>query len=80
MDKIVLIPQKIILHKQERVKHFFKCNDGFMIRNLRFNIRIAKYNPKNMKLHVQIWLPLIHLSRDNSKWEFGNKYRLYLYH
>lgn len=78
--KKVIISKKIILHKQDRIKHFFKCDDGFMVRNIRFRIHVAKWNPKGMKLHIQIWLPLIHISRDNSKWEIGNKYRLYLYH
>lgn len=80
MDKIVIIPKKLILFKQEPIKHFFKCDDGFMVRNLRFNIHIAKHNPKKMKLHIQIWLPLIHVVRDNSKWEIGNKFKLVKFH
>lgn len=80
MKKIVIVPKKIILYKQDRIKHFFKCDEGFMLRNIRLNIHIAKWNPKGMKLHLQIWLPFFHLVRDNSKWEIGNRYRLYLYH
>lgn len=49
MDKIVLIPKKVILTKQEPMKHLFKCDDGFIV-------------------------------RDNSKWEIGNKYKLWLFH
>lgn len=80
MDKIVLIPKKAILTKQEPMKHFFKCDDGFMVRNLRFNVKIVKWNPKKMTLHIQIWLPFIHIVRDNGKWEIGNKYKLWLFH
>ena len=79
-EKMIIIPKKLIVQKQEPIKHFFKCDDGFMVRNLRFNIHIAKWNPQKMKLHIQIWLPLIHIIRDNSKWEIGNKIRIYLYH
>ena len=78
--KKVIIQKKLILTKEEPIRHFFKCDDGFMIRNLRFNIHIAKYNPKRMKLHIQIWLPLIHIRRDNSKWEIGNRFRVLLFH
>ena len=80
MDEIVIIPEKAIFTKEEPTKHFFKCGDGFMVRNLRFNIHIAKQNPKKMKLHIQIWLPFIHIVRDNGKWEIGNKYKLLLFH
>lgn len=78
--KKVIIPKKLILFKTEPIKHFFKCDDGFLIRNLRFNIHIAKHNPKRMKLHIQIWLPLVHIIRDNSKWEIGNRFRFILFH
>lgn len=78
--KKVIIPKKLILTKEEPIKHFFKCDDGFMVRNLRFNIHIAKHNPKHMKLHIQIWLPLIHIVRDNSKLEIGNRFRFILFH
>ena len=75
-----IISKKVILKKLEPIKHFFKCDDGFMIRNLRFNIHIAKFNPKRMKLHIQIWLPLIHIVRNNNFWEIGNKNRLFIFH
>ena len=78
--KKVIIPKKLILIKEEPIKHFFKCDDGFMVRNLKFNIHIAKHNPKRMKLHIQIWLPLIHIVRDNSKWGIGNRFRFILFH
>lgn len=71
---------KIKMHKCEPIKHFFKTEHGFMIENLRCKIRIAKHNPKRCRLHIQIWLPLIHMLRDNSKWEIGNKYRIFIYH
>lgn len=76
----VIIPKKLLLTFDDRMKHFFKCDDGFMVRNLRFNIHIAKHNPKKMKLHIQIWLPLIHIIRNNSQWEIGNKYKLIIFH
>ena len=72
--------KKFYIQKYSKIKHFFKCEDGFMLRNLRFNIKWCKYNPKKQKLHIQIWLPFIHIIRDNSKWEFGNEYRLIIYH
>lgn len=72
--------KKIHIQKHEKIKHFFKCEDGFMIRNLRFKISWNKCSPKGWRLHIQIWLPLIHISRDNSKWEIGNKRRLVIYH
>lgn len=78
--KKVIIPKKLIVFKREPIKHFFKCDDGFMVRNLRFDIKIAKHNPPKMRLHIQIWLPLIHLVRDNNKWEIGNRTVLYLAH
>lgn len=78
--KKVIIPNKLIVFKREPIRHFFKCEDGFMVRNLRFNIHIAKCNPPKMRLHIQIWLPLIHIVRDNRKWEIGNKWLVYLKH
>ena len=80
MNKFVIVPKRVILIKYNPIKHFFKCEDGFMIKNLRFRVHIAKQNPPKMKLHVQIWLPGIHIVRDNSKWEIGNRYRLHLHH
>ena len=79
-NKIEIIKRKVILCKEKPTKYFFKMDHGFMIENLRFNIHIAKHNPKKMKLHITIWLPFIRICRDNSKWEIGNKYRLYIYH
>lgn len=78
--KKVIIPKKLILTKEEPIKHFFKCDDGFMVRNLRFNIHIVKHHPKRMEMHIQIWLPLVHIIRDNGKWEIGNRFRLWLFH
>lgn len=80
MEKIVIVPKKVILVKRSPIKHFFKCEDGFMVKNLRFGVHIAKWNPPKMRLRIQIWLPGIHVVRDNSKWEIGNRYRLHLYH
>jgi hypothetical protein len=77
---LVIIPKKVILHKENKIQHFFKCEDGFMVRNLKFSIRYNKSTIKKWRLRIQIWLPLIHIVRDNSKWEIGNKYRLYIYH
>lgn len=51
-----------------------------MFKNFRFWIHVAKYNSKGQRLHIQIWMPFIHIVRDNSKWEIGNKYRLHVYH
>ena len=79
-DKTILIPKKMVIVKREPIKHFFKYEDGFAVRNLRFRVYIAKWNPPKMKLHIQIWLPFIHVIRDNSKWEIGNKWVLYLIH
>lgn len=72
--------KKVVIQKCEPIKHLFKTDHGFMVENLRFNIRIAWQNPKKMRLHIQIWIPLIHIIRDNSKWELGNKYRAFIYH
>lgn len=79
-DKIILIPKKMIIVKREPIRHLFRCEDGFMLRNLRFKMHIAKWNPPKMKLHIQIWLPFFHVVRDNSKWEIGNRWVLYLMH
>jgi hypothetical protein len=78
--KKVIIPKKLILVKEEPIRHFFKCDDGFMVRNLRFKIHIAKHNPKGKKLHIQIWLPFIHIRRDNSQWVIGNRYCFWIFH
>lgn len=75
-----IIPKKLILCKREPIKHFFKCDDGFMVRNLRFNIHFCKWNPKKQRLHIQIWVPLLHIVRDNNKWEIGNRYQLCAFH
>lgn len=72
--------KKIHIQKYNKIKHFFKCEDGFALHNLRFNIKWCEHNPKKQKLHIQIWLPFIHIVRDNSKWEFGNECRLVVYH
>lgn len=72
--------KNIKLHKREPIKHFFKSEHGLIIENLRCSIRFLKNNPKKMRLRIQIWLPLIHITRDNSKWEIGNKYRVFVYH
>lgn len=66
--------------RENKTKFFFKCDDGFMIRNLRFRIHWAKWNPKGKRLHIQIWTPLFCFVRDNCKTELGNKYKIYHYH
>lgn len=78
--KKVIISKRVIILQRDKIKHFFKCDDGFMVRNLRCNIHLCKWNPQRMKLHIQIWLPLIHILRDNSKWEIGNKNVITIYH
>lgn len=77
-----IIPKKAILfvYTKRPIKYLFACHDGFMMRNLRFNFKWCRFNPKGMKLHIQIWLPFMYLVRDNSKWEIGNRYRLVVYH
>lgn len=66
--------------KEHKIRFFFRCDDGFMLRNLRFRIKWAKHNPKGKRLHIQIWTPILCLVRDNSKTEFGNRYKLCHYH
>lgn len=80
MNKIIIVPKKVILIKRNPIKHFFKCDDEFTFKNFRFWIHVEKYNPKGQRLHIQIWMPFIHIERDNIKWEIGNKYRLHIYH
>ena len=78
-DKIV-ISRRTVLQKEEKIRHVYVCKEGVFWHNLKFNIKYYKNNPKLWRLHIQIWLPFIHIVRDNSKWEIGNKYRLYIYH
>lgn len=33
--------KKVVIQKCEPIKHLFKTDHGFMVENLRFNIRIA---------------------------------------
>lgn len=77
-----IIPKKLILYvyTKKPIKYFFGCKDGIMLRNLRFNFKWCKHNPKGRRLHIQIWQPFLYLVRDNSKLEIGNKYRLMIYH
>lgn len=80
-NTLEIIPKKIYLcKKEEPIKHFFKMEDGFMVTNLRFNIHIAKHDPKKQKLRIMIWLPLFHVTRNACEWDFGNKYHLKIYH
>lgn len=72
--------QFISIKKENSIKHFFKTEHGFIVENLRFRVKWAKFNPKKMRLHIQIWLPLIHVVRDNVKWEIGNRHKIFLYH
>ena len=72
--------RKLVVIKREPIKHFFKCEDGFMVRNLRFNFRWAKWDPPGQRLRIQIWLPLIHIVRDSCKWEIGNGTILFIFH
>ena len=72
--------KKVHIEKHSKIRHFFKREDGFLLCNLRFQIKWCKHNPKGWRLHIQIWLPFIHIIRDNSKWEFGNEHRLVIYH
>jgi hypothetical protein len=78
-DKIV-ISRRAVLQKEDKIKHLFKCEDGFILHNLKFKIKYHIHNPKKMRLHIHIWLPFIHIIRDNCKLEIGNRYRLYIYH
>lgn len=78
---MIKLPNRTFLRKRkDKIRFLFKCDDGFMVRNLRFRIKWAKYNPKGKRLHIQIWTPFLCLIRDNSKLEIGNKYQLQHYH
>ena len=77
----IKIGKRIVFKKQhELIKHLFIVDDGFMIRNLRFNWHYAKFNPPKERLHVQIWLPFIHIMRDNNKWAIGNRFYFEIFH
>ncbi len=79
---IEIFRKKIFLYVYTKrpIQYFFRCDDGFMLRNIRFRFKWCKYNPKGMRLHIQVWIPFLYLVRDNSKWEIGNKYRMFIYH
>lgn len=79
---IEIFKKKILLHVYVKrpIQYFFRFDDGFMLRNIRFRFKWCKHNPKGMRLHIQVWLPLLYLVRDNNKWEIGNKYRILIYH
>lgn len=81
MRKFVLIKKKLILLEREPMRHFFKLKTGgLLIENIRHSIQYHKQNPKHMRLHIQIWLPFIHIERNNAEWKIGNRWVLHYYH
>ena len=76
--------KRVFFVKRDKIKHLFVVTKNgkkrIIIENIRFSIRYCKFNPPGMRLRIMIWLPGVHISRNNSFWEFGNSRRIIYYH